>query len=88
KIKKTFLNNGKILRKIKLFLNRLRLKNLQYSKILLIILAITNLFLKTKKNVTQMHYLNTRALLTLREIPLLSKKITNCLKSSGFVKIW
>ncbi|EJT82064.1 hypothetical protein GGTG_02038, partial [Gaeumannomyces tritici R3-111a-1] len=88
KIKKTFLNNGKVLRKAKLLLNRLYLKNLQYSKILFIILAITNLFSKTKKNATQMHYPNIKRLKSLREIPLLNKKITNCLKRFGFVKIW
>ncbi|EJT75222.1 hypothetical protein GGTG_05159 [Gaeumannomyces tritici R3-111a-1] len=90
KLKKQFLLKIAllVLRKAKLFLNRPYLKNLQYSKILFITLTITNLFSKTKKNVTQIYHLNTGQLKSLREIPLLNKKIINCLKRSGFVRIW
>ncbi|EJT75136.1 hypothetical protein GGTG_08974 [Gaeumannomyces tritici R3-111a-1] len=56
------------------------LKNWQFGKISPITLAITNLFSKTKRNVTQLK--------SLREIPLLNKRITNRLKRSGFVRIW
>ncbi|EJT71733.1 hypothetical protein GGTG_10987 [Gaeumannomyces tritici R3-111a-1] len=52
KNKKILLNNGKVLRKAKLFLNFLYLKNRQFGKILPIILTITNLFLKAKRNAT------------------------------------
>ncbi|EJT70835.1 hypothetical protein GGTG_11858, partial [Gaeumannomyces tritici R3-111a-1] len=68
-----------VLRKTKLLLNFLCLKNWQFSKILPIILAITSLFSKAKGNVTQLK--------SLREILLLSKKSTNCLKRFGFVGI-
>ncbi|EJT75217.1 hypothetical protein GGTG_05154 [Gaeumannomyces tritici R3-111a-1] len=93
KNKSFFLNNGKVLRKIKLFLNRLRLKSLQYNKILLITLAITNLFLKAKKTLRFKPGRKTpickcsKQLKSLRKIPLLNKKITNCLKRSKFVGI-
>ncbi|EJT71734.1 hypothetical protein GGTG_10988 [Gaeumannomyces tritici R3-111a-1] len=68
-----------VLRKAKLLLSLLCLKNWQFSKISPITLAITNLFSKAKKNVTQLK--------SLRKIPLLNKKITNCLKRFGFIGI-
>ncbi|EJT70521.1 hypothetical protein GGTG_11544 [Gaeumannomyces tritici R3-111a-1] len=70
---------NKVLRKAKLFLNLLCLKNRQFGKISPITLTITNLFLKTKKNATRLK--------SSRGIPLLNKRITNCLKRSGFVRI-
>ncbi|EJT72139.1 hypothetical protein GGTG_09006 [Gaeumannomyces tritici R3-111a-1] len=70
----------RVLRKIKLLLSFPCLKNRQFGKILLIILTITNLFSKTKKDVTQLK--------SLRGIPLLNKRIINRLKRSGFVRIW
>ncbi|EJT73530.1 hypothetical protein GGTG_07386 [Gaeumannomyces tritici R3-111a-1] len=68
-----------VLRKAKLLLSLLCLKNWQFGKISPIILAITNLFSKTKRNVTQLK--------SSRGIPLLSKRITNRLKRFEFAKI-
>ncbi|EJT70518.1 hypothetical protein GGTG_11541 [Gaeumannomyces tritici R3-111a-1] len=69
----------KVLRKAKLLLNLLCLKNWQFGKISPITLIITNLFLKAKKNVTRLK--------SLRGIPLLNKRITNRSKRFKFVGI-